>query len=488
MPRDIKTLRVIILGGEACPPAVASRWCRPGRTIFNSYGPTEATVVATVAEVRPDEPVTIGGPIANYTCYVADEANNLLERGVEGELLIGGPGVAARLSQARFPHRREIHPQSVRFHRDGPDPLSLWRRRGAGGRRQDRLPRPHRRPGQDPRLPRGAGRDRGQAFRPAGRQPGGGGAAQRRRPRPARRLPRRRKRASTLDPKSPARRTARRAAALYGPVALRDARGAAAPVLGQGQPQRPEEGAADGADDRRGAGGAADRNRARPARGRAKSPAAAVHSLRRRFLHSISAAIRCSPRASSSVVRQTPALAGVTLQDMYSARTLRAIAALLDAKAAETGGPKDLSFTPPPLLRRFLCGLAQAICLPFFIAHGDGAMAGHFRFLHAADGYRRQLLAGSRFAARRLCLRQHRHRHSRHRAEMAGDRQVQAGALPDLGRLLFPLVGGAAHAHAHPYQMVPGLAPDARLSPGARARKSARTPIFPNWKSAPSIS
>src|SRR6266568_1716747 len=94
MPRDIATLRVIILGGEACPPALANRWSQPGRTIFNSYGPTEATVVATVAEVLPNEPVTIGGPIANYTCYVADEANNLLKRGVEGELLIGGPGVA----------------------------------------------------------------------------------------------------------------------------------------------------------------------------------------------------------------------------------------------------------------------------------------------------------------------------------------------------------------------------------------------------------
>ena len=51
-------------------------------------------MVATVAEVHADQPVTIGGPIANYTCYVADEANNLLDRGVEGELLIGGPGVA----------------------------------------------------------------------------------------------------------------------------------------------------------------------------------------------------------------------------------------------------------------------------------------------------------------------------------------------------------------------------------------------------------
>ena len=42
----------------------------------------------------PNVPVTIGGPIPNYTCYVADDALNLLERNVEGELLIGGPGVA----------------------------------------------------------------------------------------------------------------------------------------------------------------------------------------------------------------------------------------------------------------------------------------------------------------------------------------------------------------------------------------------------------
>ncbi|MDB5545814.1 MAG: non-ribosomal peptide synthetase, partial [Hyphomicrobiales bacterium] len=94
LPRDVASLRIIILGGEACPPTVAARWSRPGRSIFNSYGPTEATVVATVALVRPGEPVTIGGPIPNYTCYVADDALNLLGRGVEGELLIGGPGVA----------------------------------------------------------------------------------------------------------------------------------------------------------------------------------------------------------------------------------------------------------------------------------------------------------------------------------------------------------------------------------------------------------
>ena len=94
LSRDVPSLRLIILGGEACPSALALRWWRPGRAIFNTYGPTESTVVATAAEVRPGETVTIGKPIANYTCYVADEGLRLYSPGQEGELLIGGPGIA----------------------------------------------------------------------------------------------------------------------------------------------------------------------------------------------------------------------------------------------------------------------------------------------------------------------------------------------------------------------------------------------------------
>ncbi len=94
LPRDVATLRIIILGGEACPSSVAERWCRDDRIIFNSYGPTEATVVATIATVRSGETVTIGRPIPNYSCYVVNEALELLPLGQEGELLIGGPGVA----------------------------------------------------------------------------------------------------------------------------------------------------------------------------------------------------------------------------------------------------------------------------------------------------------------------------------------------------------------------------------------------------------
>jgi amino acid adenylation domain-containing protein len=82
LPRDVKTLKTIILGGEACPLSLAERWMRGGRKIYNSYGPSETTVVATVAEVSPKQPVTIGRPIPNYSCYVASETLELLPHGV----------------------------------------------------------------------------------------------------------------------------------------------------------------------------------------------------------------------------------------------------------------------------------------------------------------------------------------------------------------------------------------------------------------------
>ena len=92
--QDVLSLRVVILGGEACPPALVERFAKPGRRVFNSYGPTEATVVATIAELQAGERVSIGQPIPNYTAYVVDEAMALASVDAQGELLIGGPGVA----------------------------------------------------------------------------------------------------------------------------------------------------------------------------------------------------------------------------------------------------------------------------------------------------------------------------------------------------------------------------------------------------------
>lgn len=88
-------LRLLITGGEAISPELARRWVRPGLRVLNTYGPTETTVACTWSELLPGRPVTIGTPIPGFTAWVVDEAFEPVAPGVEGELVIGGPGVGA---------------------------------------------------------------------------------------------------------------------------------------------------------------------------------------------------------------------------------------------------------------------------------------------------------------------------------------------------------------------------------------------------------
>ncbi|HEY0311781.1 MAG TPA: Pls/PosA family non-ribosomal peptide synthetase [Allosphingosinicella sp.] len=92
---DMPTLRILNLGGEACPPGLVARWARPGLTIYNTYGPTETTVTATWTEVQPGRRITIGRPIPGYTAWIVDEKLRPVPAGAEGELVLGGPGVGA---------------------------------------------------------------------------------------------------------------------------------------------------------------------------------------------------------------------------------------------------------------------------------------------------------------------------------------------------------------------------------------------------------
>jgi amino acid adenylation domain-containing protein len=94
MCEDIPSLRLLILGGEQCHQDLVARWWRPNLRIVNTYGPTEATVVATYADCIPGRPVTIGRPIPNYSAYVLDANLQPVPIGIPGELHIGGPGIA----------------------------------------------------------------------------------------------------------------------------------------------------------------------------------------------------------------------------------------------------------------------------------------------------------------------------------------------------------------------------------------------------------
>ncbi len=93
--RDLPALRVFLIGGEACPPALVRRWSRPGRTLLNSYGPTETTVTATLGTLDPDKPVTIGKPLPTYSIVILDPEEDVpVALGEQGEIGIAGVGVA----------------------------------------------------------------------------------------------------------------------------------------------------------------------------------------------------------------------------------------------------------------------------------------------------------------------------------------------------------------------------------------------------------
>jgi amino acid adenylation domain-containing protein len=94
-----ETLRAVIIGGEKVSAELCRAWLQKGGgavRLFNTYGPTECTVVATVHELTGavTGEVPIGLPIAGTALYVADARQQLVPPGMPGELLIGGEGVA----------------------------------------------------------------------------------------------------------------------------------------------------------------------------------------------------------------------------------------------------------------------------------------------------------------------------------------------------------------------------------------------------------
>ncbi|WP_439495836.1 Pls/PosA family non-ribosomal peptide synthetase [Bosea sp. (in: a-proteobacteria)] len=374
LPADVPSLRLILLGGEALPPSIVQKWARPGRRILNTYGPTEATVVATATDVKPGETVTIGRPIPNYTAYVVSEDLKLLPPGEQGELLIGGPGVASgyhgrpELTAEKF----IVNP----FGGAGDDPV-LYRSGdavsldGAGnivfhGRIDDQI------------KIRGFRVELGEIETKLSGEPGINQAA------------------VVLREDDGIERLV--AFVVGEPGVALDAAVLRAALREKLPPYMvPAHFEAVGSLPRM-VSGKVDRKmlRAAPltapaAEGEQEPPRnateAALLEAAKRVLgaqalpleadffvdlggHSLLAA------RFISIVRETPAYAGITLQDVYGARTLRGMAALLDGRGIAEA--QDLSFTPPSFQRRFLCGLAQAAVLPVIIGLATAQWLGIF--------------------------------------------------------------------------------------------------------------
>ena len=113
-------LRIVYVGGEDISADLVNLWSR-GRRLVNGYGPTECSVVVTVADLRENEPVTIGKVVPNNTVHVLNENLDPVERGQKGELCISGASVARgylnrpELTSAKFFE----HPTCGRIYRTG---------------------------------------------------------------------------------------------------------------------------------------------------------------------------------------------------------------------------------------------------------------------------------------------------------------------------------------------------------------------------------
>lgn len=97
----LDSVRLLIVGGEACPQELVDRLSTPEREMWNTYGPTEATVVASGIQLHPGKPVTIGFPLDGWDLTVIDEEGNPVPPGTKGELVIGGVGLARYLDPAK---------------------------------------------------------------------------------------------------------------------------------------------------------------------------------------------------------------------------------------------------------------------------------------------------------------------------------------------------------------------------------------------------
>lgn len=111
-PQRCRGVRTVAVAGEPCPQPLADRWAQTA-AFHNCCGPTETTIVNTMARHRPRRSLTIGTPTPNNTVYVLDSDRRPCPIGAVGEMWAGGDGVSAGY----------LHAPALNAQRYAPDPF-----------------------------------------------------------------------------------------------------------------------------------------------------------------------------------------------------------------------------------------------------------------------------------------------------------------------------------------------------------------------------
>ncbi len=122
----LKNIRTIILGGEAVKHQAVKKWFshfNETPALINTYGPTEATVVATKHTIRKSDlaaQIPIGTPIANVCSLVVNSHNQPVPVGIPGELCLGGDCLAlGYLKNEKLTNEKFIPINGQRFYKTG---------------------------------------------------------------------------------------------------------------------------------------------------------------------------------------------------------------------------------------------------------------------------------------------------------------------------------------------------------------------------------
>jgi amino acid adenylation domain-containing protein len=93
--QTLEKLQVLLVGGEALSPVLYDSLKLLHNTrVVNVYGPTETTIWSSSHVVGRETGLSIGKPLLNERMYILDKNRNPVPPGVNGEIYIGGHGLA----------------------------------------------------------------------------------------------------------------------------------------------------------------------------------------------------------------------------------------------------------------------------------------------------------------------------------------------------------------------------------------------------------